>query len=174
MCGIGVTGELDSLLVVELEGLLEPLANLEQHLLALLGGASLAAVARNSTTDCPRPQTDTVEASPNVDDNAHDLVVLLILKVLANGGEHDVEPERVDVDGLLVLELERPLASVLVLCIFPLGPYALLEEMVVGLEREVGCRSDVVLDGLLVHGAMHIEAKDLRRCPRTPQLNRTR
>jgi hypothetical protein len=56
-----------------------------------------------------------------------------------------VQPECVDVDGLLVLELERPLASVLVLCVFPLGPYALLEEMVVGLERKIRGRSDVVL-----------------------------
>jgi len=150
MCGVGVTRELYGFLVVELERLLEPLADLEEHFLALLSSTGLAAVARNSATNRPRPETDTVEASSNVDDNAHDLVVLLVFEVLANGSKHDVQPERVDVDGLLVLELERPLASVLVLRIFPLGPYALLEEMVVGLERKVRGRGDVVLHTRLV------------------------
>jgi hypothetical protein len=66
-----------------------------------------------------------------------------------------VQPERVDVDGLLVLELERPLAAVLVLRIFPLGPYTLLEEMVVGLERKIRGRGDVVLRGGLARAAMY-------------------
>jgi len=57
-----------------------------------------------------------------------------------------VQPERVDIDGFLVLELERPLAAVLVLGVFPLGPYVLLEEVVVGLEREVRGGCDVVLE----------------------------
>jgi hypothetical protein len=56
-----------------------------------------------------------------------------------------VEPERIDVDSLLVLELESPLAAVLVLRVFPLWSYALLEEMVVGLESKVGGWCDVVL-----------------------------
>jgi hypothetical protein len=34
----------------------------------------------------------------------------------------------------------------LVLRVFPLGPHALLEEMVVRLEGEVGCGRDVVVD----------------------------
>jgi hypothetical protein len=57
-----------------------------------------------------------------------------------------VEPESVDVDGLLVLELERPLAAVLVLRVFPLGPNVLLEEVVVRLEGEFRGGGDVVLD----------------------------
>jgi hypothetical protein len=142
---IGVTRELDSLLVVELESSLEPLSDLHENLLALLGGAGLAAVAWDGATNCSRPETDTVESSPDINDYAHDLVVLLILEVLANGGEHDVQPQCIDVDGLLVLELERPLATVLVLRIFPLGPYALLEQVVVRLEREVRGRGDIVL-----------------------------
>lgn len=56
-----------------------------------------------------------------------------------------MQPKCVDVDGLLVLELERPFSTMLVLCIFPLRPYALLEQVVVGLEREVRGWGDVVL-----------------------------
>jgi hypothetical protein len=145
MGSVGVTRELDGLLLVELKSRLEPLSDLDEDLLALLSSTGLAAVARNGATDCPCPETDTVEPSPDVDDYAHDLVVLLVLKILTNGGEHDVQPQCVDVDGLLVLELECPLATVLVLRILPLGPYALLEQVVVRLEREVGGRGDVVL-----------------------------
>ncbi len=145
---VGVARELDRLVVLELERLLEPLSNLQQNLLALLLGPALASIAGDGAADSACPQTDTVEASPNVDDDTHDLVVVLILKVLANGSEHDVKPERVDVDGLLFLELEGPLAAVLVLCVFPLGSHALLEEVVVGLERELRCGGDVVLHNI--------------------------
>ena len=142
---IGVARELDGLVLLELESLLESLADLLECLLALFLCPTLAALARNGTANRACPQTNTVESSPNIDNNTHDLVVVLVLKVLADGSKHDVEPERDDVDGLLVLELEGPLASVLVLRVFPFGSYALLEEMVVGLECEVGCGSDVVL-----------------------------
>jgi hypothetical protein len=146
MSSVRVARELYRLVLLELERLLEPLANLEESLLALFRGPSLALVAGNGATNGPCPETDTVEASPDVDHYTHDLVVLLILEVLANG----CEPERVNVDGLLVLELERPLATMLVLRIFPLGSYALLEEVVVGLEREIGGRGNVVLQRRLV------------------------
>lgn len=142
---ISVTRELDGLVFLELKRLLEPLANLQQNLLALLLGPALSTLAGDSAADCAGPQTDTVEASPNVDDDTHDLIVVLVLEVLSDGSEHNMEPERIDVDDLLVLELEGPFASVLVLRVFPLGSYALLEEMVVGLERKVGCGGDVVL-----------------------------
>jgi hypothetical protein len=155
MSGIRVTRELYRVILLELEGLLEPLANLEESLLALLRGPGLALLAGDGAANCPCPETDTVEASPNVDHHTHDLVVVLILEVLANGCEHDVQPERVDVDGLLVLELERPLAAVLVLRIFPLGPYTLLEEVVVGLERKIRGGGDVVLRGGLARAAMY-------------------
>ena len=131
--------ELHGIVVLELEGPLEPLANLLEGLLALLRGPALA------LANGARPETNTVEASPDVDHDAHDFVVLFVLEVLTDGSEHDVEPERIDVDGLLVLELEGPLATVLVLRVFPLGADALLEEVVVGLERKIRCRCDVVL-----------------------------
>jgi hypothetical protein len=142
---VGVTRELDGVIILELERLLEPLSDLEQDLLALLLGPALASLAGDGAANSACPQTDTVEASPNVDNDTHDLVVILVFEVLADGSEHDVEPERIDVDDLLVLELEGPFAAVLVLRVFPLGSYALLEEVVVGLERELGCGGDVVL-----------------------------
>jgi hypothetical protein len=139
MGSVRVARELYRLVLLELEGLLEPLANLEESLLALLAGDGAA--------NCPCPETDTVEASPHVDHDAHDLIVLLVLKVLADGCQHDVQPERIDVDGLLVLELECPFAAVLVLRIFPLRSYALLEQVVVGLERKIRSGGNVVLWG---------------------------
>jgi hypothetical protein len=134
---VGVSRELYRLVLLELKSLLEPLADPEESLLALFRSPGLALLASNGATNCPCPETDTVEASPNVDHYTHDLVVVLILEVLTDSGEHNVQPERVDVDGLLVLELECPLAAMLVLRVFPLGSYALLEEVVVGLEREI-------------------------------------
>jgi hypothetical protein len=77
-----------------------------------------------------------------------------------------VEPEGVDVDGLLVLELEGPLAAVLVLRVLPLGPYVLLEQVVVGLEREVRGGGDVVLgvsvlSTFQVSDATYVDAPEL-------------
>jgi hypothetical protein len=138
--GVGrvrVTRELDLIGVLELQGGLEALANLGERLLAGFRRLALA--------DRARPETDTVEAPPNVHDHTHDLVVVLVLEVLANRREHDVQPQCIDVDSLLVLELEGPLAAVLVLRVLPLRPHALLEQVVVGLERQIGSRGDVVL-----------------------------
>lgn len=127
MGGIGVTGELDRVVVLELKALLEPLADLQESLLALLLRPALALLARDSAANGAGPEADTVEASPNVDDNTHDLIVLLVFEVLANGSKHDVQPQSVNVDSLLLLELESPLATVLVLGVFPLRTDALLE-----------------------------------------------
>jgi hypothetical protein len=57
-----------------------------------------------------------------------------------------VQPQVIDGDRALVLELVRPLAAVLVLRVLPLRSYALLEEVVVGLEAQFGGRRDIVLD----------------------------
>lgn len=46
-----------------------------------------------------------------------------------------MEPEGINVDCLFVLELVGPLATVLILAVFPFRSYAFLEQMVVGLER---------------------------------------
>jgi hypothetical protein len=59
-----------------------------------------------------------------------------------------VEPKRIDVDCLLVLELEGPLATVLVLAVFPFWADTLFEEMVVGLQCQVGRWCNVVLRGV--------------------------
>lgn len=154
MCRIGVAAELHHLGVLQAQSLLEALANLEEDLLALLEGAALATgvvpvtTARDWLADSASPETDTVEALPDVDDNTHDFTVTFVLERLTNGGQHDVQPQSVDVDGLLLLELESPLATVLVLRVFPLRADTLLEEVVVGLEGEFGGRGDIVLERL--------------------------
>lgn len=58
-----------------------------------------------------------------------------------------MQPEFVDGDGALLLELVRPFAAVLVLRVFPFGTHAALEEVVVGFEGEFGGRGDVILVG---------------------------
>jgi hypothetical protein len=72
-----------------------------------------------------------------------------------------VQPEIVNVDQLLLLELESPFATVLVLRIFPLRADASLEEMIVGLESEFGRRRNIVLRWrALVHGGREQEVKE--------------
>ena len=145
--GVGrvlVTRELDLLGAGKSKDVLEPLADLFQPLLALKrvsalnGGLALGLLASGAG-----PQTDTPESLADVDDNTHDLVVLLVLKGLADGSEHDVEPSLVV--GLAVLEGVGPTATVLVLGVFPLGAHAALEEVVVGLLRKFRSGGDVVL-----------------------------
>lgn len=88
-----------------------------------------------------------------------------------------MEPELVDGCGALVFELIGPFAAVFVLGIFPFGANALLEEVVVGFEGELGDGSDVVLE---IRSEQSVKAKVrqlwnqgfLRRRPRTPQRSR--
>lgn len=143
MSGFRVAGELESLVGRELKDLLEATADGHQDLLALLRGPTLAArnvpvaAAGNVLADSASPDTDTEEGLADVDDNTHDLAVLLVLESLADRSKHSMQPDLVDVDIALLLELVRPLATVLVLGILPLGADALLEEMIIGLESEL-------------------------------------
>ena len=136
---VRVPRELDRLAVLQPERILKASANLDQDLAADVRGAALAAGAGAVATAGERlaraagPQADAVEAFPHVDDDAHDLAVLLVFERLADGGQHDVQPDVVDVDGFAVAELEGPLAAVLVLRVLPLRSHAGFEEVVVGL-----------------------------------------
>jgi hypothetical protein len=142
---VGVAHELDGLLVGDLEDLLEAVADLHEDSLRLLRGAlGLALLGGVGLgTSAAGPEADTVEGLADVDDDTHDLVVVVILELLTNGSEQDVEPDVVV--GLALLEGVGPTATVLVLGIFPLGADAVLEEMVVGLGSELGGGGDVVL-----------------------------
>lgn len=91
----------------------------------------------------PCPQSDTPEGLANVDDDAHDLVIVLVLQHLADGCENDVEPGVIV--RLATLESVGPAAAVLVLQILPFRANAFFEEMVVGLLGEFGGGGDVVL-----------------------------
>lgn len=137
--------EFDGLLVGDLEDLLEAVADLHEDSLrllrsalglTLLGGVGLSASAAG-------PEADTVEGLANVDDDTHDLVVVVILELLTNGSEQDVEPDVVV--GLALFEGVGPTTTVLVLGVFPLGADTVLEEVVVGLGSELGGGGDVVL-----------------------------
>ena len=151
VCAIRVTGELDSLSSRKLQDLLELLANVHENLLALLRRSSLTScnVAVSATgdalADCSSPDTNTIEAFSDVDNYTHELSVFFILERLANCCKHDMEPELVDRDAALVLELVRPLSAVLVLGILPFWSDAFLEEVVIGFEGELGDGRNVVL-----------------------------
>ena len=81
------------------------------------------------------PQTYPVKPFPHIYHHAHDLAIgMITLQCLADGCEHDVQPELVDRGSALVSELIGPLAAVLVLGVFPFGTDAFLEEMVIGFE----------------------------------------
>ena len=143
MGGFRVAGELEGLVGGELEDLLEATADGHQDLLALLRGSTLAArdisvsTAGNVLADSASPDTNTEEGLADVDDNTHDLAVLLVLESLADRSKHSMQPDLVNVDTALLLELVGPLATMLVLGVLPLGADALLEKMVVGLESEL-------------------------------------
>lgn len=162
MCSLSVARELEHLVGRQLQDLLDAATNGHEDLLALLGSPALAAghiavaAVRYALADGTGPDTDTVEGLADVDDNAHDLAILLILQRVANGGEHDMQPQLIDVDVALLLELVRPLAAVLVLGVFPLRPHAGLEEMIVGLEGKIRDRCDVVLCNMVSSGSAQL------------------
>jgi hypothetical protein len=76
-----------------------------------------------------------------------------------------MQPEGVDIDGLLVFELKSPLSTMLVLKVLPLGADAGFEEVVVGLLSEYRGRSDVILNRLvrdlkLMGDITHVDAPE--------------
>lgn len=142
---VRVARELHHIRLLQPKHVLEPPADRLENFLALRGCAG-ALVTGVALAHSACPQTDTVEALAHVHDHAHDLVVVVALEGLADGSQLRVQPQIIDWNRALVLELVRPLATVLVLRVFPLRSYALFEEMVVGLEAQFGGRRDVVLD----------------------------
>lgn len=172
---IRVSGKFHNIGFLETEDILETTTDGLQDILALGRGTS-GLVSRNTLANSPCPQTNTVEALADVHNNTHDLVVIIILESLANRSQLSVQPQVVDRYGALVLERVRPLATVLVLGIFPLWPDALLEKVVVCLEAQFGGRCDVVLIRELGQRWSNREAirqimtgRDIRRFPRTPR-----
>lgn len=59
-----------------------------------------------------------------------------------------MEPQVINGDVALLLELVGPLSSVLVLDILPFWSNALLEKMVIGLKSKFGGGGNVVLEGV--------------------------
>lgn len=91
------------------------------------------------------PQANPEECFTDVDHDTHYLLVILGLEGLANGGQHNVEPELVNRHGTFVFELEGPFATVLILDILPFRADTSLEEVVVGFEGKVVCFSNIIL-----------------------------
>jgi len=104
VCAIGVARELDNVRLLQAEHILEPRTDGLQHLLALSGGTGTL-VAGDALADSSCPQTNTVETLANVDNHTHHLVITVGLEGLADGGKLRVQPEFIDRDGALVLEL---------------------------------------------------------------------
>ena len=101
---IGVTGELDDIRLLKTEDVLEPPTDRLEDLLAL-GGCASGLVTRDALANGASPQADTVEALAHVHDHTHNLVVAVALEGLADGGQLCVQPQVVDGDGPLILEL---------------------------------------------------------------------
>ena len=90
---VSVTAKLDEVAALDLQDLLESASDLHQGVLA----AGLAL--------CSCPQSDSVEAFSDIDNDAHDLIVTFVFKGFADGSKLCMKPEFVNVDQLLVLEL---------------------------------------------------------------------
>ena len=150
---LGVPGKLHDLGVLQLQHLLELPPQPHQHLTALLDGPALATgdisvpSPGDALADRLGPKPDSIETFADVDDDAHDFAVVVLFERLADGSEHDVEPELVDGGGALVFELVGPFAAVFILGVFPFGADAFFEEVVVGFEGEFRGGCDVVLGG---------------------------
>ena len=104
MGAIGVTRELDDIRLLKTEDVLEPPTDRLEDLLALCWCAS-GLVTGDTLADGASPQADTVEAFAHVHDHTHDLVVAVALEGLTDGGQLCVQPQVIDGDGPLVLEL---------------------------------------------------------------------
>ena len=119
--------EFDRLEILDQQYVLEPLANLLQHFLGLLWAPSFGSSCVLASGACPK--TNAVERFTDVDDDAHDLIVALILQLLAYGSQQNVKPRLVI--RLALLEGVCPASAVLVLGVLPLRTYSRFEEMVV-------------------------------------------
>lgn len=139
---VRVTEKFDLLGVLDHQDVLEALANRGEYTLGVFLRSSLlrGAFARACGS---RPQADAVKALANVDDDAHDFIVLVVLELLANGGKQCVQPDLIV--RLWFLESVCPSSAVLVLLVFPFWSHAGLENVIIGFCSQLASRSDVVL-----------------------------
>lgn len=76
---IRMSTELDLFARPQLHRLLEPLPNLQQRLFP-------STISSLGFADRPRPQSNPKECLPNIDDHAHDFVVVVFFEGLTDGG----------------------------------------------------------------------------------------
>lgn len=70
--------KLHNIRIFQSQNLLEPSADVLEDFLALGWGAAVL-FTRDALAHCPGPKTDTVESLAHVDNNAHNLIVTIIL-----------------------------------------------------------------------------------------------
>ena len=162
---LGMPNELELVVRPQFQRLLEVLSDLDERL-------STRAVTTLALAGSPGPQANSEECLSDVDHHAHNLVVVVFFESLADGRELCREPQIINIDSLLILELERPLAAMLVLRILPFRANTTLKEMVVGFECKLGAGSDVILKMSESYIPPDLE-RSLQRLPRTPQPNQT-
>jgi len=143
MGALGMARELNNFPINKLQDLLEVLADLHQR--RFLWSAS-------PTTGTLSPETDSIEGLADVDNDTHDLLILIGLQGLADGSKHDVKPEVIDRNTTLILELKCPFTAMLVLGVFPFGADTGLKEVVVRFQTEVRCLGYVILQKELLVG----------------------
>ena len=144
MGAIRVSGELNNIRFLETQHLLEPTTDGLQNLFTLSWRTGVL-VSGVALAHSPRPETNTIESLTDVHNNTHHFVVVVVLEGLANRSQLSVQPEIINGYGALVLERVRPLATVLVLKVFPLWPDAFLEKVIICLQAQLGGGCDVVL-----------------------------
>ena len=138
---IAMSRKLHRLPLLQLQHIFQPPPKAHQDLPRLVRAPTLPAChialapSRHTLPHCLRPQADSVKAFTHIDDDAHDFAVLGGgFEGLADGGEHDMQPEFVDGDGLVLFELVGPFTAMFVLRVFPFGADAFFEEVIVGFE----------------------------------------
>jgi hypothetical protein len=111
LSAFGMTRELHHLLGRECQNLLELATDAHKDLLAFLWGTTFAAcnisvaATWDALANCTGPDTDTVEALSDIADDSHDLAIAFLLQGLADGSEHNMEPQLVNINELFLLEL---------------------------------------------------------------------
>lgn len=112
MSTIRVARELNLFVIGELKNLLETSPNRHENVLTLFSATALAtsniavSTARNAFANGTSPDTDTIEGLSHVDNDTHDLAIVLLLQSLTDGTHHNLQPQAVNIDVSLLLVLE--------------------------------------------------------------------
>ena len=161
MSALGMARKFNNLLVTKFQDLLEVLANLHQRRFLW---------STFPTTGSLGPETDSIEGLADINNDTHDLLILIGLQGLADGSKHNVKPEIIDRNTTLILELICPFTTVLVLSVFPFRANTGLEEVVIGFQTEFGCFGYVILQKRGISRRCKRQAEAGETCVNPPEL----